>query len=69
MKTAMFHSCNRNDDRLPKPTCGVNASLPHVGAWRCGSDSAGHVCSWQGKAVCAIEVRGVIETESCGGQP
>jgi hypothetical protein len=47
----------------------VKASAPRVGAWECERYSDGHVCSGQGEAVCAVEVRGVIETESCGGQP
>jgi hypothetical protein len=47
----------------------VKASVPRVGAWECESYSDGHVCSGQGEAVCAVEVRGVIETESCGGEP
>lgn len=47
----------------------VKASAPRVGAWECERYSDGHVCGGQGEAVCAVEVRGVIETERCGGQP
>jgi len=44
----------------------VHAAVPRVETWACERYSGGHVCGGQGEAVCAIEVRGVIETESCG---
>lgn len=47
----------------------LTASLPRVGDWDCETYSDGHVCSGRGEAVCSLEVRGIVEAETCGAAP
>jgi len=35
--------------------------------WSCSDTSSGLICAAEGDAVCAVDVRGIIEEETCGG--
>ena len=47
-------------------TYRLNKARPEAKTWDCSSERGGHICGFSGDALCDVEVRGVVETETCG---
>lgn len=47
-------------------TFRLTASHPEIQTWDCADYPSGQVCGGRGEAVCDVDVRSIVETETCG---
>lgn len=45
------------------------SSRPDITQWDCAQYPSGHICGAEGRALCTVEIRSILETESCGADP
>lgn len=44
----------------------LDSASAEVNEWICAEQAGGQVCSLDGDAICSLQLRGIIETETCG---
>ncbi|RIJ18096.1 hypothetical protein D1227_01700 [Henriciella mobilis] len=44
----------------------LDSASADVTEWMCAEQGGGQVCSLEGEAVCSLQLRGIVETETCG---
>ena len=45
------------------------SARPDIREWDCVQHPSGHLCGGLGEAICNVEIRSILETETCGADP